>query len=366
LNLDSLTRIAIILPSFAGGGAERVMLQVATNLDRDRFLPMIIVLDGSGPLRRDLAEDIQVYDLQTPKLRRAIWALRDTISRLRPNVVFSTMGYLNMGVILANIGQLSPKPRIVIREANIPAATLNALGSPILCKLGYRFLYRLADAVLCNAELVRDELAAMGVPHELISVVPNPIDIDQLRHLARANPSTRHGGFIAAGRLVPQKGFDRMLEWFTQFPGIQSLTIFGEGPQRTELTALIKKLGLSDRVHLPGYCEQPWSAIANADAFLLPSRWEGMPNAALEALAVGTPVVACREAGGIAAIACMAAGAVQIVDGGVEFVAAMESIPPRVTMNALRPSLLPDTYALDTAVHLYEEILSGNRVKLND
>jgi glycosyltransferase involved in cell wall biosynthesis len=359
LTLKSRLAITFVIPSFAGGGAERVMLQVAARLDRIRFQPTVIALDGSGPLRSELPEDVPILDLNTPQLRHAIRALRRAFSHSRPNVVFSTMGYLNMGIVIANIGLFSPRPRIVIREANIPMATLTALGSPISGKIAYRLLYRLADAIICNAEFVRDQLGAMGVPTELISVVHNPVDVDNLRRLAHENSSPDYGGFVTAGRLVHQKGYDRLLHWFAKCSKNSHLTIFGDGPQRAELTALIRSLGLAGRVELPGYCKQPWGTIARADAYLLPSRWEGMSNAALEALAVGTPVVACREAGGIKEIAATA-GAVKVVDGGSAFVAAMRAIPPRIGEPALRPSLLPDKFALDTVVHLYEQILSGD------
>ncbi len=70
------------------------------------------------------------------------------------------------------------------------------------------------------------------------------------------------------------------------------LTILGDGPRNTKLHDMIISLGVEEKVNLAGFIKNPWAYYAGADTFLLSSRWEGMPNAALEALACGTPVIA--------------------------------------------------------------------------
>ena len=77
------------------------------------------------------------------------------------------------------------------------------------------------------------------------------------------------------------------------------LTILGDGADKLLLECRIASLNLGDRVELRGFDPNPWAYYAGADAFLLPSRWEGMPNAALEALACGTPVIAMSHAGAV-------------------------------------------------------------------
>jgi glycosyltransferase involved in cell wall biosynthesis len=97
------------------------------------------------------------------------------------------------------------------------------------------------------------------------------------------------------GRLVPQKGFDRLLEAFASIarerPG-WSLTIHGEGPQRLPLTERTESLGLAGQVRFPGVTDDPAAALADADLFVLSSRWEGFPTVLGEAMALGRPVVA--------------------------------------------------------------------------
>jgi glycosyltransferase involved in cell wall biosynthesis len=362
LHHDGKQIAAFVLPSFAGGGAEKAMLQVAAHIDRTRFTPIVIVLNGSGPLFKFLPEDVPIYDLEKPRLRQAIGKLRQALGRINPEVVLSTIGYLNMGVLAAAFGVVSRNCRLIVREANIPQATVEALGSRLLARAGYAYLYRRAAVVLCNAKAVRNALQHYGVPVDRIAVIPNPIDVEGLRRsiVPRAEAQAHRSHFVASGRLVHQKGFDRLLGWFSKLNPSAQLTIFGEGPMRAELEAQSRELGLSKRVVFKGYDSEPWQCIANANAFLLPSRWDGMSNAALEALALGTPVIGCREAGGIVELPDETpAGAVTITQRGDEFIAAMKSAAETRRENEIASSLLPDRFDLPNVMNEYEAICAG-------
>jgi glycosyltransferase involved in cell wall biosynthesis len=136
------------------------------------------------------------------------------------------------------------------------------------------------------------------------------------------------------------------------------LVILGEGPLETPLKQQAIALGVSSRVRFEGFTDNPWAWFATADAFLLPSRWEGMPNAALEALACGLPVLATPESGGIAEVAVAAElGAVQVVAAGKPFIEAMRKVPCR-PKDTLPPSLLPPQYQLESVVDTFVSWLS--------
>lgn len=344
--------MVFLLPSFAGGGAERVMLTLLAGLDRTRCTPELVVLDGKGPLREIVPADVPVHDLRRPRLRYGVAALLTALRRLRPAVIVSTLGYLNLAV-LALRPLLPSKPRILVREANTPSRSLPTTPWPWLFRLGYRMLYPGADGVICQSRLM---IAEMGrdftVPHERLHYLANPVDVAALRRVAKIPRRASGEGvrFVAAGRLTRQKGFDRLLEMLAGMPAGTHLTIFGEGPEASALGLLAARLGVESRVHFAGFDPAPWPAYAGADAFLLPSRWEGMPNAALEALACGTPVIATPESGGLRETAAEAApGAVTIAGAGDAFAAAMRAVGPRSGVS-LRPSLLPDRFACE-AVH---------------
>ena len=110
---------------------------------------------------------------------------------------------------------------------------------------------------------------------------------------------------VAAGRLSPEKGFDLLIEAFAKVAGRHpdwSVRILGEGPGRTDLIEQIERHGLERRVDLPGWVEDPWAEMLAADLFVLPSRYEGFPNALLEAMACGLPAVSFRCQSGPAEI----------------------------------------------------------------
>lgn len=356
-----LLNVVIVLPAFSGGGAERVMLQVARYLDRGRFRITLIVLDGVGPLTGEIPEDVTVRDLSQPRLRKALPELRRQLREIGPDVVFSTMGYLNMGVLLSTIGILATC-RFVVREANMPTSTVDALGSSLVASFGYRCLYRRAHNVLCNSERVRQSLVKAGVQSSRISVVRNPIDIDRLRHMAGHPVRTSDNlKFVTAGRLVHQKGFDRLLDWFSRANTNAELVILGEGAMRDELEAQIIQLGISERVSLSGYVSNPWPLIAEADAFLLPSRWEGMSNAALEALALGVPVIASDEAGGISELLAESPdGAITVATGAEAFIDAMNAVQCPIAPNELGESLLPEAFRLQVVLSDFERAITDN------
>ncbi len=349
-----------VLPDFNGGGAQRVTLTLMNELARRGRRIHISVLRRAGPLEALLDPGIVLDDLGRTRLRSAILPLLSQVRALQPRFVFSTLGYINIALLLVK-PLLPSATRLWIREANLPSISLPGNKYSRLIRLGYAFLYPRADLVVCSSERMRSEfLSDFGLAGSRLRLLANPVDEDQVRRSA-ATPQRDAGNgvrFVAAGRLTAQKGFDRLIEMFARTGDPDSrLAIIGEGPLAADLSALAKRLGVAERVEFPGFRDNPWRHVAGADAFLLPSRWEGMPNAALEALACGVPVIATPESGGIAEIAAAApAGAVTVVEAGPPYVAAMRQVVPGFR-GTLRTSLLPPGYRLGTVVDTFERWL---------
>ena len=356
-----MKKVVFVLPSFAGGGAERVMLKLANGLDRDRFETRIVVLQDNGPLRGEVLSHIRVHNLGGPRVRTALFALRRLLKELSPSVVVTTMGYLNLSVLFACAFGFSGT-RFVVREANEPEATLRATSWPGLVRMLYKLLYPRAGVVVCPSGVILDKLASQfGIPAERMALMRNPVDVDHIRSNAQAVLPEADGiVFVAAGRLTEQKGFDRLITMFAAVSDRAQLWILGEGPLKAGLQQQAKDLSLADRVAFLGFETNPWRYYAAADAFVLPSRWEGMPNAALEALACGTPVIATPEAGGIGEVTDLAPeGAVQIAANGAPFVEAMKSVEKRSEARP-RNSLLPHDFLLATVEGEFVRILEDD------
>ena len=354
-----MIRVAFVLPSFAGGGAERVMISIANHLDPERFAARLIVLDNAGPLTGLVNRHVSVTNLGQRRLRRALPALRRGLRSAPTDIAIATIGYLNVGLLLLR-PFLPRQIRLVVREANIP---LSGTGPHYGRALGLasRLVYPCAGRVLCPAQVIADGLVQrFGVAAKLVTVIPNPVDADMIRDAAA--PPLRIAGhglrLVAAGRLVEQKGFKRLIGLLPDLPDDTHLTILGDGPLHDSLIAQADALGVGERVQLAGFQPNPWRYYAGADAFVLSSLWEGQSNAALEALACGTPVVATPEAGGIAELAGrVAPGVVSIAEMGRGFAKATATVASN-ELAVVRPSLAPAELCLPAIVDRYQEMFS--------
>ncbi|PKO57854.1 MAG: glycosyltransferase family 4 protein, partial [Betaproteobacteria bacterium HGW-Betaproteobacteria-18] len=228
-------------------------------------------------------------------LLRLIW-------QRRPTVVFSMMGHLNL--MLALLKPLLPGGvRLFARETNALSAMLEAEPGGEMWRLGYRWLYRRLDNIVSQSEsnaleLVRDFHVAPG----RVRVIRNPLDIERIGQLAAepvVSPATvgRPGRkrLLAVGRLGEEKRFAALIRVFsslTKSAPDWELVILGEGPERDELEEYVRRLGLEEAVFLPGHVGNVSDWFRSADLYVLTSRFEGFPNALLEAMAHGLPAVA--------------------------------------------------------------------------
>ncbi len=357
-------RIVFVLPALMSGGAERVLITLMNGLDRKKFDPHFITVSPAGELRPLIAADIPFISLDCKRVLTSIPHLIAALRRLNPDIVVSTMFHMNAACLLCR--PFLPRAKFIIREAIVPSFFLTTKKATALIKTVYRLAYPWAHTIISPAQRIIDEFAqVIGLRVENHALLYNPVDVARIRAIPLAQPMTDERKntvhFICAGRLVAQKGFDRLIEALPWLPADMQwkLTILGEGPDHASLQDKIDQLGLKDRVTLGGLSLHPWPQMAAADMFLLPSRWEGLPNVALEALGVGTPVIAMRDAGGIDEIASLCpAGVVQVVDTIQDFIEAMRAVRPTPSL-LHRPSLLPDIFTLEKTVDRFTSILEG-------
>lgn len=298
-------RVLFLIPSFIAGGAQRVFSTLLRHLDYDLLEIHLAVLEAKGEYLADLPKYIVLHDLKVSRMRYAAPKLLKLIRKLKPDTILSTLAYLNFTVLM--VKPFFPKnTRVLVRESVNPAPFLEAETTfPKLWTFLYRFFYRKADKVICLSDDMGEELAEhFNVPREKLVRIYNPVDFEMVHRMAAKNKSPLVGPgpfLVTAARLEYQKGLDILLEAMPlvvkQFPNT-SLYILGDGPLRTELQEQALRLNLAG-VRFMGFQENPWIYSRNADLFVFPSRYEGLPNALLEAMVLGVPIVASDSVGGV-------------------------------------------------------------------
>ncbi|MGA9853999.1 MAG: glycosyltransferase [Gammaproteobacteria bacterium] len=297
-------KILWILPSLAGGGAERVIVTLLRHLDRDRYQPVLAVVNMRNAVYLDdLPEDVKLLDLKCKRVRYALPKILWLIRKQRPDIVFSTLGHLNLAIAL--LKPLLPKrTHFVAREASVVSKVRYLHRWPRLVSWLYRCLYRRFDLIICQSQPMLDDLlTTYGLPQGKAVVVPNPIDVELVHK--RSLDKIQLLGFdqnrfnvVVAGRLSHEKGLDILLEAVAMCGDIPvNVVILGEGTLRPVLENQALVLGVRNRVKFIGFQPNPYPYFAHADLFVLSSYVEGFPNVVMEALICGTPVVAtpCAE-----------------------------------------------------------------------
>ncbi len=162
------------------------------------------------------------------------------------------------------------------------------------------WFYPWADGIIAVSEGVADDLAQLiKISRKRIQVIYNPIVTAEMFEKSRAlpdHPWFLSGGppvLLAVGRLTKQKAFDDLIKAFAMVRKnhIVRLIILGEGEDRLSLEGMIKELNLEQDISMPGFLPNPYPFMAHAAAFVLSSRWEGLPTVIVEAMALGTPII---------------------------------------------------------------------------
>ena len=293
---------AVFAPDMAGGGAERAALQLASGLADAGHQADLVLASATGPRMPQIPDTVNVVDLGASRVLSSLPRLIRYLRETRPAGMVSVLDHSNVVAIWARRLAGQPQRLIVVEQNNLTEASEHGKSrrDRFMPKLVNRF-YPLADVVACVSEGVATDLESLapGIPRGMIEVIHNPIvtpDIHDQASQPLEHPWFDEGYpvFVAAGRLRPQKDFPTLINAFakTRVDSEAKLVILGEGPDREPLQEQISHLGLEKEVELHGHTENPYAFFARATAFVLSSRWEGLPTVLIEAMACGAPVIA--------------------------------------------------------------------------
>lgn len=339
--MPKLIRVLFLSTELGYGGAEKNLTRIATGLDRSRFVPVVCSIAPLPVERRDLVKSLEsagvaIHSLEargTLHVFAALSRLRKLLDELRPDLMQTFLFHANV------LGAWAARSRDLRLVAGYRVADPRRWRTT----LERRALER-AERAVCVSESVRQfYVDKRNFPPEKLVVIPNAVDVPDTANLNRPvdYPSAPAGRMraISVGRLHPQKGLDQGMRWVATALDMGAnldWTIVGDGPERRRLEGIANELGIADRIHFVGWRSDVASWLAASDLFLLPSRWEGMPNALLEAFAVGLPAVASGVEGVAETLGADAAS--QMVAGDNPF-AASAKIAALVAQPALRRRL---------------------------
>jgi len=295
-----------VLPSLRVGGAERVITTILNELVRDPLDLHLALLQREGPFLDQLCPAVTVHDLHARRALHAAPALRQLICRLRPDVVLASAFRINLLTTLLKPA-LPRGTRLVLREVTVLESLLGAgWRSRVLSFVASR-AFRNAHAIVCQTDAMRSDFQQrLRIDHDRLVTIFNPVDFAALQALSSefSSPFSDDGPgphVVGVGRLDRAKGFDRLLR---AFPALLArspqarLWLVGDGVEADSLRTLADELQITNSVRFVGMQRNPYVWMKHADLFVLPSRYEGLPNALLEATALGCPTIASDHPGG--------------------------------------------------------------------
>ena len=280
-----------LLPSFAAGGAEKILLMYFNNTTNRPFSLKLFVSNQTGPLKSNFTNSIEC---NYSRFLYAIPRLLLIINKNNINILFSTFPHITIILIITKILRLH-SCKIVVRQPNMLFSSLNNSLKLRFIRFLYLRVINIADTIIITSEAMRKEAEEYNLNKNKLYLLTNPVNVLKVRK--KVIPKRTKGlglKLVYVGRLSYQKGLDRIIELFSSLNNIE-LLIIGEGEQKNYLQKIIKKNKLQNKITFFGFMKNPYNMIAGADCFLLPSRWEGMPNCVLESLALGTPVIAFKD-----------------------------------------------------------------------
>jgi glycosyltransferase involved in cell wall biosynthesis len=310
-------RVLTMISSMRGGGSEQQTLLLLRHLDRSKFTPHLYLLERTGELMSRVPEDVVVHSFEDAAssggfyfpgrvLRQQVRHLQGLLQRESIDVIYDRTFHMSM--IAGPAGKACGVPRV---------STIVSPPEHALPLVESRFVglkrRRLADAYQQSRSVIAvSQQAATSakeyydLPSDRIHVIHNPVDIAAVQKAAseQAYPRDDRLTLVCVGRMTEEKGhrdlISAVISTQSRWPDGLSplkLSMIGDGPLRKELELQWLDHAGPHKLEFLGTQQNPLPYVAAADALVLPSHFEGMPNVVLEAMALGTPVIATRAGG---------------------------------------------------------------------
>lgn len=301
-------KITLLIGSLSGGGAERVVCNLANYLaNNGHEVTVLTVSDQQTYKINSNVKHIVLYGESNSKLPHKminvirLYRMNHYFRKANVDIYITFLPKLNSFILAQKRFIKCP---VILAERADPATFCNT--SEKNRKIFEKY-YPLADGYIFQTEDARNYYKTQGINIENSVVIPNAINPEFIRPQYRGE---RRKVIVGAGRLTKQKNFSLLIRAFSEisedFPEYE-LEIYGDGPLKNDLINEAKELGVNEKVKLLGYVENLGDKIQDATMFVLSSDFEGMPNALMEAMALGLPVISTD---------CPAGGSKYLIENG--------------------------------------------------
>ena len=285
-------------------------LHILRSLREWSFAPWLVNFVREGDFVSHIPEFVRVADLHPTRASRFrydffrnVWALGRLCRAEKPDMVIGIITHENIKVALTSWIFRCGAKVVLIDQTSIVGWMKGDLPRWWLWKRLIKRLYAKADVVVAASKGIADELVGLGVPHAKVTTIHNPVPIEEVREMSLepvdiALP-VKESILVSVGGFRKQKGYPYLFEALAlvrkEIPC--GLALVGDGPDRDSLRTLAEDLSLDSQIQFLGFRENPYAYMARADAFVLPSLWEGFGIVVIEAMACGVPVIAttCPE-----------------------------------------------------------------------
>ena len=363
-------RVAFVIHSMSGGGAERVLSHLVRHLNKEKYDVSLVLFEKKGPYLAELPNHARIYNLNKKNKYSFISLVIKTAKTIRdihPETVVSFSYYTNIIVGCAALLLKKKHFRLVLSERSHLSRALMEERYSTAKRLLSRISLRQADIVVVNSSGSKKDLEENFCPQKEIRIIKNPLDIEGIDSLSREENGISDLGpyVLAVGRLSKPKGYPYLLRAYALICQniVENLVILGDGENKKELLSLVKELGVQDRVFFLGFQQNPYKFMKHASLYVLSSLWEGFPNVLLEAMACGAPVISTD---------CPSGPNELIVDGlnGILVPPANHEALAQAMLMLLRNENLKhkfsvlgrktvEDFRMETVIPQFEEVLSG-------
>lgn len=301
-------KILLFIPSLTAGGAERVMLFIAKNLNKEKFEVKLIITGFEKDTIYDTSK-VEVIYLNQKKVKNSFFKILNLFFIHKPDIVLGSLTHINYIIALAS--HIFPNTICIARETIVLSVrdAFKDAGNDFTKKK--RSIFEIFDSkvsgfahkrinfFICQSEDMRNDMVRNSKYDKgKIVTINNPVsnEIKTKSSIPDKNPIIH---FITVGRLSRQKGYERIIKGLSELEIPFKYTIIGSGSEKERVFALAKQLNMLDKIiHIPT-SKNVYKHLTDSHIYLQGSFYEGFPNALVESLGTGTPAVVYQAPGGM-------------------------------------------------------------------